>query len=83
MHLGGLESGDADQANRVVVEALVTAQGATEAGLEQVVGRLSLARRSVRCAGGARMTSDSKVPRRHSQRFPAAAAMLDLPQRGG
>ena len=42
MHLGGLESGDADQANRVVVEALVTAQGATEAGLEQVVGRLSL-----------------------------------------
>ena len=42
MHLGGLESGDADQSNRVVVEALVTAQGATEAGLEQVVGRLSL-----------------------------------------
>ena len=42
MHLGGLESGDADQANRVVVEALVTGQGATEAGLEQVVGRLSL-----------------------------------------
>lgn len=42
MHLGGLESGDADQSNRVVVEATVTTQGATEAGLEQVVGRLSL-----------------------------------------
>ena len=42
MHLGGLESGDADQVNRVAVEALVTVQGATEAGLEQVVGRLSL-----------------------------------------
>ena len=42
MHLGGLESGYTDQRDRVVVEAMVKAQGATEAGLEQVVGRLSL-----------------------------------------
>lgn len=42
IHLEALESGDTDQGDRVVIEATVTAQSATETALEQVVGRLSL-----------------------------------------
>ena len=58
-------------------------RGPPRPGWSRWLGDCRWTRRSVRCAGGARMTSDSKVPCRHSQRFPAAAAMLDLPQRGG
>lgn len=42
MHLNELESEDIDKGDRVLITATVTGTGATQAALEQVVGRLSL-----------------------------------------
>lgn len=42
IHLTELASDEIDQTGRIAIHAVVTGSGATQAGLEQVVGRLSL-----------------------------------------
>lgn len=42
MHLAELASDESDQTDRLVVEATILGTGATQAALEQIVGRLSL-----------------------------------------
>ena len=42
MHLNELASDEIDQTDRIAVEAVIVGTGATQAALEQIVGRLSL-----------------------------------------